>query len=396
MSELLKTVLLVISGLVLLLFFIAGLNPLPAAAPTYPPPALLDTSNVSTTTETVVAPTPINIEEKPTKPAEQKESTPSDTIPAPSVQTKIQETIDTISQALDDLKGQELPSNITSDYKGLNETVRGAIVNIICTTEGSGPLNPISASGVVIDPRGVIITNAHVGQYFLLKDYPSPGYVDCSIRTGSPARPAYTAELMFLPPSWITANAQKIKQDNPTGNGDHDYALILITGTGNAHSTLPNTFPYLHLSTIEPVAFAEVLLAGYPAGFLGGITILKDLYAASSVAKVGDLYTFVENTLDLFSIGGSVVAQQGSSGGAVASRSGELMGLIVTSSDATDTASRDLRALAATYIRRDFERESGKTLSAYLAGNLTQELELFRIGTAPTLTQSLVNALKSQ
>ena len=72
------------------------------------------------------------------------------------------------------------------------------------------------------------------------------------------------------------------------------------------------------------------------------------------------------------------------------------MGLIVTSSDATDTASRDLRALAATYIRRDFERESGKTLSAYLAGNLTQELELFRIGTAPTLTQSLVNALKSQ
>ena len=32
--------------------------------------------------------------------------------------------------------------------------------------------NPISGSGVIVDSRGVVLTNAHVGQFFLLHDYP--------------------------------------------------------------------------------------------------------------------------------------------------------------------------------------------------------------------------------
>ncbi|HEV8677502.1 MAG TPA: hypothetical protein VN701_01580, partial [Candidatus Paceibacterota bacterium] len=54
----------------------------------------------------------------------------------------------------------------------VNENARASIVNILCLATGNGQENSISGSGVIIDARGVILTNAHVGQYFLLKDYP--------------------------------------------------------------------------------------------------------------------------------------------------------------------------------------------------------------------------------
>src|SRR3989344_1157804 len=49
----------------------------------------------------------------------------------------------------------------------INERARPTLVNILCGAR-SGTFRPISASGVIIDPRGVILTNAHVAQYFLL------------------------------------------------------------------------------------------------------------------------------------------------------------------------------------------------------------------------------------
>ncbi len=213
------------------------------------------------------------------------------------------------------------------------------------------------------------------------------------MRTGSPAVPKYTAELLFLPPSWIQKNAHKIKDENPTGNGEHDYALVRITGPLNANVTMPASFPYLQIEDTEVTQGQSTLIAGYPAGFLGGITIAKELHQASSLTLIRELYTFGTVTPDIFSIGGSVVAQQGSSGGAVSNQDGMLIGLIVTSTDAADTASRDLRALATSYILRDFASESGSTLDAYLSGDTALKANQFQIGTAPTLSQTLFNEL---
>src|ERR1700733_7735385 len=53
----------------------------------------------------------------------------------------------------------------------LNTQTRAALVNIECTTIAGGTFEPISGSGVVIDSDGVILTNAHVAQFFLLRDY---------------------------------------------------------------------------------------------------------------------------------------------------------------------------------------------------------------------------------
>ena len=66
--------------------------------------------------------------------------------------------------------------------------LRKALVNIICTVSAGTVLRSISGSGVIISSKGVVLTNAHIGQYFLLSDYPSKGNTFCVIRTGSPAK----------------------------------------------------------------------------------------------------------------------------------------------------------------------------------------------------------------
>lgn len=323
------------------------------------------------------------------------------------------QTITASSSAKTEVKAKVLPKTITTTPKvqaplpivqaptapllsssALNDLVRGSIVNIICTTATGGSLNSISASGVMIEPRGVIITNAHVGQYFLLKDYPRPNFVECIIRTGSPATPKYTAELLFLPPSWIEKNASKINDDRPTGNGEYDYALLRITGSVNPKNPVPSSFPFLRIAITAPDEGQPALVAGYPAGFLGGITVQKELYASSATTHIGELFTFVSETVDLFSLGGTVVSQQGSSGGAATNSDGTLIGVIATASDGTDTASRDLRAISTRYIIESFQKESGVSLASYLNGDLIAEARDFQKSVAPGLTATLISAIE--
>src|SRR3989344_7756180 len=70
----------------------------------------------------------------------------------------------------------------TKSQEVINDETRAALVNILCTPQTG--INGISGSGVVIDSRGVILTNAHVGQYFLLRDYLTPGNITCTVRIG--------------------------------------------------------------------------------------------------------------------------------------------------------------------------------------------------------------------
>lgn len=276
----------------------------------------------------------------------------------------------------------------------INERARSALVNIICTTGAGGILEPISGTGVIIDESGVILTNAHIAQYFLLTDYPKEGAVECVIRMGSPAEPRFRAKPLFIPRLWILRNAHQITSSNPMGTGEYDYALLYITeGVGTV--SRPNTFSALPLNTEGDIApEKEVLLAGYPAGFLGGITIQRSLYSASAVGTVGELFTFGDGTVDLFSVGGSVIAQRGSSGGPAVGRDGRLVGLLTTATNAEQTGARDMRAIAIPYINHDFEREMGISLSALLKRDVRIEAEKFMITHAPGLRALLITELK--
>lgn len=279
------------------------------------------------------------------------------------------------------------------DPSTLNTQTREALVNILCTTKAGGYFKPISGSGVMVDSRGVVLTNAHVAQYFLLRDYPIEGNVDCILRTGSPARTMYQAELLYLPPAWVDANASQIAREQGTGTGEHDYAFLRITGPS---VPFPTSFPALAMTGSLPVPREDMLLAAYPAGFLDGQMITLNLFITSAYAAVRELFTFNDRQqVDLFSIGGTVVSQGGSSGGAVVrATDGKLAGIIVTSTVATSTAQRDLRAITIAHINRSLAAEGQGGLAEFLSQNISDAAAAFASSTAPAELKKLKDAIE--
>lgn len=277
-------------------------------------------------------------------------------------------------------------------FASINDKARLALVNILCAPR-NGSLSPISASGVIIDPRGVILTNAHVAQYLLLAADPAVN-LSCVVRAGSPAYPTWNAETLFVPPTWVKEHAVDITTAHAAGTGEYDYALLRIT-SAVAGQAMSAAFPFLPIDTREAIAFTEdpVLVASYPAEFLGGIVTQMNLYPASSITTIQKLLTFDNKTVDIMSLGGIIEAQSGSSGGAAINEWGRLVGIISTTSGGTTTAARDLHAITLSYINRNIVSESGRDLSSILEGNLAEEAYSFNTSEAPALRQLLIDQI---
>lgn len=272
---------------------------------------------------------------------------------------------------------------------------RGALVNIICSSDGI--VRPISGSGVVIDPRGIILTNAHVAQYVLLSKS-NAFNLSCTIRTGSPSRPAWSAGMLYIPPVWVNAHVKDINAGQAArGMGEHDYALLIITdtATGTPLASQAGAFSYLPVDTREAIGFLddEVMSAGYPVEFLGSAVAEKGLYFFSSRTSIKQLLTFGSGSVDLISLGGVLEAQSGSSGGAVVNPWGKLIGVITTTSDAITTVQRDMRALTLSYISRDMKAQTGSSLEAFLSGNVHEKAAAFNVNVAPALIGQYLNQL---
>jgi hypothetical protein len=250
------------------------------------------------------------------------------------------------------------------DIDAASATIRAALVNIICDAPTGLGIHSISGSGVIIDPRGIILTNSHIGQYFLLTDKG----VSCVIRTGSPATDAYDAAPVFVSPAWLAANAASITEDAPTGTGEHDLSLLAITASAS-NAALPQSYPYVPLEKSESVLNEPVVIGSYAAQFLQSSAIEDDLSPTIVYGSIEAVYTFAVNSIDIVSLGGSAAAQEGSSGGGVVDASGELTATVTTSTTAGDTSTRELNAITASYIRRDYAAETGTTLDTLLAEN---------------------------
>lgn len=279
-------------------------------------------------------------------------------------------------------------------FEAIDAITRPALVNILCKPRGGGvSLSPISGSGVIIDPRGVVLTNAHVAQYVLLAQSARVNLI-CEIRTGAPAIPRWRAEILYIPPVWVETHAHEITATHPMGTGEHDYALLRITQTLDA-TPLPTPFPYLVVDTREAIGFRgdQVLAVSYPAEFLASAAHFN-MYPASSVTTIGQLMTFVEKTVDLISLGGIVGAQGGSSGGAVVNAWGRLIGLISTTSEGETTALRDLRAVTLSYINRDLTAQTRFDLATILGGDVTAQALEFNTTIAPKLIELYLTKLE--
>ncbi len=252
-------------------------------------------------------------------------------------------------------------ATINAEMDASASLLRAALVNIVCYMPSGSRLRSILGTGVFIDAKGIILTNAHIAQYFLLIDRGA----DCTIRSGSPASDKYDAELIYISPEWLRANASVVTQSNPSGTGEYDFALIAVTKSATSWP-LPSTFPYIQLATKPSQINTPVVIASYGAQFLESNQIRNDLFPTIVFGSVKDVFTFAVKTIDVIALGGSAAAQEGSSGGGVSDASGKLVGTITTSTVEGETSKRKLNAITASYIRSAYASETGSALDLLL------------------------------
>jgi S1-C subfamily serine protease len=374
----------VFAGIALLGFFESNKTTVIAT-----PPLTVATSSLATSTS--VPPATINASTtlSATSSSPPKTATTSPKKPAnkPKIESP-EKTVHTI-----EIEAPKPPYGFPPDsFETIDSYTRAALVNIICMPQ-SGTLRPISGSGVIIDSRGLILTNAHVAQYVLLSQSKEINLI-CTIRTGSPASPRWRANVLYIPPVWISEHFSDINSDHKVGTGEHDYALLLVT-TDTRGNLVTEPFPFLPIDARQHITLQSemVLGAGYPAEFVGGIVAQQNLYAVTSISKISQLLTFSTSSIDIFNIGGVIEAQSGSSGGPVVNAWRYVIGIITTTSEGATTAQRQLHALTMEYIARDIEIQSGQSLQRILQSDLNKTAENFTTEIAPSLIQKYVEFL---
>ena len=123
-----------------------------------------------------------------------------------------------------------------------------------------------------------------------------------------------------------------------------------------------------------------------------------NLFITSALATVKEIYTFDGGPrIDLVSVGGTIVSQGGSSGGAIVRMTdGTLNGIIVTASLAgATTAERDLRAITLAHIDRSLAKQGEGGISTLLSGDMSAKAAQFSQTTAPGLKKILTDVLEN-
>ncbi len=271
-----------------------------------------------------------------------------------------------------------------------------ALVNIYCTFVTPKNIRTTTGTGFFIDQSGVILTNAHVAQFLLLEKTAALGETSCIIRNGKPATARYTAELLYISPAWVQANAALVDATAPLGTGERDYALLYVTGTVD-ESPLPPLFSALDIDTellSRNTADTTVIAAAYPAGALFTEGTAVGLLPKLATTTVSQLYTFTSTYADVFGLRGSAVGEQGSSGGPVLSKNARVIGMITTRGNDERDGAGSLRAITLSHINRTIIEETGQSLKTHISGDIRYRAQVFTDTMAPFLTNLLAQELE--
>ncbi len=294
------------------------------------------------------------------------------------------------------LKSKEYQSAAVAD-SDINRTTSNplaALVNIYCTFTTPTTIRTTTGSGFFIHSNGVILTNAHVAQYLLLEKTELLGDAECIVRSGNPAQAEYHADLLYMSPTWVQKNAALINNSDPTGTGERDYALLYVTDSVTK-TPLPAYFPALAIDTaLLPRSIKNDLISatGYPATDLLRDGAGTPLLAKMATTSISELYTFGSNYADVFSIRGSSVGAEGSSGGPIVDKNGHAIGMIVTRSDDAVDGTGSLRAITLSHINRTILEETGYSLERNVSGDINKRSVVF----TKTMVPFLINLLSYQ
>ncbi|MFM2424266.1 MAG: Trypsin-like peptidase domain [Candidatus Parcubacteria bacterium] len=318
--------------------------------------------------------------------------TPEETVETPTALTKIESLFasipDILLQSAAYQQATVIDSVITPDTATVTDPI-DAIVNIYCTFTTNRSVRTTTGTGFFVGNTGVIMTNAHVAQFLLLEETSALGDANCIVRNGSPAAPRYVAELLYIPPSWIKEHANMIDAESPSGTGERDYALLYVSDTVDGSLT-PNSFPGLKIASriLSEDVTAPVTAAGYPAG-TPGLNTSTNLLAVKATTSISELFTFGSNQPDVLALRGSTMGQQGSSGGPILSKNGEVIGMIATRGNDQKDGSGSLRAITIHHVNRTLKEETGVELLEHTQGDVSARAGIFTATMAPFLTALL-------
>ncbi len=222
------------------------------------------------------------------------------------------------------------------------------VVNFFCDV---GNREVAVATGVIIDARGYILTNAHVIE--------APGRPRCLIRHGSPALDFAYAERVFSAPGFDPA-------DSRPENLSRDVAIWRIMQlVEDTPIHLP--FPAISVNPTYTVHPGDKLSTfSYPAELLGYQVALSELHLIFSETEVrGSDTWFIESTQGLGS-------QKGSSGGVLIDPyTKEFAGLIFAINDSKTEAisARTLFSLTPFAVNKTVRTATGLGLEQFFATN---------------------------
>jgi hypothetical protein len=271
----------------------------------------------------------------------------------------------------------------------------GATVNLYCTIKLGNRKVSTTGTGVFIDKKGVILTNAHVAQYFLFASSTSKLKSDCTVRTGSPAKAQYRAAPLYISSAWLTTHVDEVLKKRPKGTGEHDFALLYVTAPVSKHGTLPSEFPSLfHNTAPSPQEGEAIMVAGYPAGGLKFKDIKSKLVALATTSTVSSIRTFGMGNPDVIVLSPSKAASSGMSGGPITEGT-TLAGIVTTMSTGEKKGEGTLRGISLSYIDRAVKGESGLSIPELIAGDLAMRAKISSLTQSTDLLKALEKGLRT-
>lgn len=283
-------------------------------------------------------------------------------------------------------RAQEAPTTTES-------ALESATVNLYCQLKSGRKTYSASGSGVFISERGVILTNAHVAQYFFLEDGKGSARGDCQVRTGSPARKAYKAEVLYFPPNWLNDYAEEFYNAEPRGSGKNDFALLYVTDA--VEGSQPDRFPALRADIGMKQGAFPVTVAGYP--------ILKPSFKkirdklARTVTQTSVAFSRGFNRAmpqpDVLTLSASDAASGGISGGPVVDGAGNVIA-IATSRGGDD--GKSLNSITLSYIDRAVREQTGLPLDFLTTGDLSVRALITSFTVPPNAANTVAGILTAK
>ncbi len=287
------------------------------------------------------------------------------------------ESTSTPEEAEESEETQDVPSTT------IDPTLASVKIRCLQTTDKYKRL--ASGTGFLINSKGVIMTNAHVAQFLLLKNAKDAGKTECAATISKDDETSYSLGLLYISPSWLLKHASLIGSVTPKGTGESDFALAYITGRRDGQPAT-SVFPFLPPATSplsKSVKGKEVTIVGYPR--------LEDKTTPQTIATttITDIYTFGSGYADIFSLASSTLGHQGASGGPVIDEYGRAIGILTTK----DPGTTILNAITMAHVDRGLQSEIGFDLASYLQGNLDYKAEIFNKTVSPILQEILAQNL---